>query len=86
MLIDREAAPAKVNLALHITGRRADGFHELHSLCVFTELGDEVSVAAARKDTLTVGGPFGTDLSTGRSNLVMRALEKFRARFPDALP
>lgn len=81
-----ETAPAKVNLALHVTGRREDGFHLLHSLCVFTELGDQLSASPAREDGLTVSGPFGGDLPTGRSNLVIRAVEKFRARFPDMLP
>lgn len=81
-----ETAPAKVNLALHVTGRREDGFHLLHSLCVFTELGDQLSASPAREDRLTVSGPFGADLPTGRSNLVIRAIEKFRTRFPHALP
>src|SRR5690606_7141505 len=81
-----EYAPAKVNLALHVLGRRADGYHELHSLCVFTELGDTLSAEPARADRLTAGGPFGADLPTGRSNLIIRALAKFRAWFPGALP
>ena len=81
-----ESAPAKVNLALHVVGRREDGFHLLHTLCVFTELADLVSARAAEKDRLTVSGPFGADLPTGRSNLAVRALEKFRARFPGHLP
>lgn len=77
-----ETAPAKVNLALHVTGRRADGFHTLHSLCVFTELGDQLSAQPALEDRLTISGPFAEDLPVGRSNLVIRAIEKFRARFP----
>ena len=81
-----EPAPAKVNLALHVTGRREDGFHLLHTLCVFTELADYVSASPARSDRLTLSGPFGTDLPNGRANLVVRAVEKFRARFPDHLP
>ncbi|MCD7059278.1 4-(cytidine 5'-diphospho)-2-C-methyl-D-erythritol kinase [Pelagibacterium xiamenense] len=80
-----ETAPAKVNLALHVTGRREDGFHTLHSLCVFTELADLVSAESARNDALSISGPFGGDLPNGRSNLVVRTVEKFRARFPDAL-
>lgn len=81
-----EHAPAKINLALHILGRGGDGYHQLHSLCVFTQLGDTLTAAPSGSDRLTIGGPFGVDLSTGQSNLVMRALEKFRARFPDSLP
>ena len=41
----REPAPAKINLALHVTGRRDNGYHLLDSLVVFTELGDRVTVA-----------------------------------------
>lgn len=78
-----ETAPAKVNLALHVTGRREDGFHTLHSLCVFTELGDQLTATPAGEDRLTISGPFAGDLSSGRSNLVIRAMEKFRERFPD---
>ncbi|HWJ89235.1 MAG TPA: 4-(cytidine 5'-diphospho)-2-C-methyl-D-erythritol kinase [Pelagibacterium sp.] len=84
--IASEPAPAKVNLALHVVGQREDGFHLLHMLCVFTELADLVSAQPAETDALTVSGPFGPDLPIGRSNLVWRALEKFRARFPDHLP
>ncbi|WP_127144867.1 4-(cytidine 5'-diphospho)-2-C-methyl-D-erythritol kinase [Pelagibacterium montanilacus] len=80
-----EAAAAKINLALHVTGQRPDGYHTLHSLCVFTELADHLTLVPARSDELTITGPFAADLAAGRSNLVMRALERFRSRFPDAL-
>lgn len=78
-----EPAPAKVNLALHVTGQREDGYHTLHSLSVFTELGDQLTASPAREDRLTISGPFADDLSSGRSNIIIRAIEKFRARFPD---
>lgn len=81
-----ETAPAKVNLALHVVGRREDGYHLLHTLCVFTDLADQLWAVPAHDDALIVTGPFGTDLPNGRSNLVIRALEKFRARFPGRLP
>lgn len=38
-------APAKLNLMLHITGRRADGYHELQTLFQFLDYGDELSFA-----------------------------------------
>ncbi|MFM8615559.1 MAG: 4-(cytidine 5'-diphospho)-2-C-methyl-D-erythritol kinase, partial [Alphaproteobacteria bacterium] len=41
-----EAAPAKVNLFLHVTGRRADGYHLLDSLVVFAGMGDTVSACS----------------------------------------
>ena len=80
-----EAAPAKVNLALHVTGQREDGFHKLHSLCVFTELADQISARPAEVDSLAVTGPFAAEVPSGRSNLAIRTVEKFRARFPDGL-
>ena len=77
-----EAATAKVNLALHITGRRADGYHELESLVVFAGVADELVARPARKDSLTVAGPFASAAGTGDSNLVARAVAAFRARWP----
>ena len=43
--VRREFAPAKLNLALHVTGRRPDGYHLLDSLVVFATVGDVVTVA-----------------------------------------
>lgn len=79
-------APAKVNLALHVTGRRADFYHELDSLVVFADLGDELSAQPATSDSLTVSGPFAKGLGTGEGNLVSRAVAAFRARWPEAVP
>jgi 4-diphosphocytidyl-2-C-methyl-D-erythritol kinase len=45
-------AAAKVNLFLHVTGRRADGYHLLDSLAVFADVGDTLSVTAAPALTL----------------------------------
>lgn len=81
-----EAAPAKINLALHVTGRRADGYHSLETLVAFAEVGDELEAIADRKDSLTITGPFARGLGNGETNLVLRALAAFRARWPDALP
>jgi 4-diphosphocytidyl-2-C-methyl-D-erythritol kinase len=81
-----EAAPAKINLALHVTGRRADGYHSLEMLVAFAELGDELEATSARKDSLSISGPFAAGLGNGESNLVLRALAAFRQRWPDTLP
>ena len=81
-----EAAPAKINLALHVTGRRADGYHALEMLVVFAEVGDELEASVARKDSLSITGPFAAGLGNGDSNLVLRALAAFRQHWPDALP
>lgn len=68
-----EAAPAKVNLALHVTGRRADGYHLLDSLVVFADVGDVVSVAAAPETTFAVTGPRSAAVPVDGSNLVLKA-------------
>jgi 4-diphosphocytidyl-2-C-methyl-D-erythritol kinase len=81
-----EAAPAKLNLALHVTGRRADGYHSLEMLVAFADVCDEVEAAPAQADSLTVRGPFAPALGGAEGNLVLRALAAFRARWPDALP
>ena len=66
-------APAKVNLYLHLCGRRPDGYHLLDSLVVFPAVGDRIAVEAADAMSLDVGGPFARGLPTGPDNLVLRA-------------
>ena len=67
------AAPAKVNLYLHVVGRRADGYHLLDSLVVFTALGDTVSVRRAKDLRLSVDGPFAAAPALVGENIVLRA-------------
>jgi 4-diphosphocytidyl-2-C-methyl-D-erythritol kinase len=81
-----EAAPAKINLALHVTGRRADGYHALEMLVAFAEVGDELEATPAGRDSLAITGPFAAGLGNGDSNLVLRALAAFRVRWPGTLP
>ncbi len=69
------AARAKLNLYLHITGRRADGYHLLESLIVFAELADQLKVEAADTLTLEVKGEFAEEAGTREENLVLRAAE-----------
>lgn len=78
-----EAAPAKVNLALHVTGRRDSGYHELESLVVFADVADELIATPAPGDSLAVAGPFAERTGSGEANLVTRAVAAFRARWPD---
>jgi 4-diphosphocytidyl-2-C-methyl-D-erythritol kinase len=66
-------APAKVNLYLHVTGRRADGYHLLDSLAVFPKLGDEVRAEAADDLSLTLGGPMAAGLQAESDNIVLKA-------------
>lgn len=66
-------APAKVNLALHVTGRRADGYHLLDSIVVFAGVGDRVRARPADGLRLRIDGPEGMALRADDSNLVLRA-------------
>ncbi|MGQ3075846.1 MAG: GHMP family kinase ATP-binding protein, partial [Ferrovibrionaceae bacterium] len=72
-------APAKLNLYLHVTGRRADGYHLLDSLFVFADIGDRVSAAPADDLSLTVTGPFAGALAGEGDNLVLRAARALAA-------
>jgi 4-diphosphocytidyl-2-C-methyl-D-erythritol kinase len=69
----REAAPAKINLFLHVGPRRVDGFHPLQSLAVFTGLGDVLEMEEAPELSLSVQGPFAKGLDGEGDNLVLRA-------------
>ena len=80
-----ESAPAKINLALHVTGRRTDRYHDLESLVGFADLSDELEAVEAPADTLKIIGPFATGLGAGETNLVMRAVAAFRSRWPDGV-
>ena len=68
-----QRAPAKINLCLHVTGQRSDGYHLLDSLVLFTEFGDRVSIVPDTSWTLNCTGPFGSDVPQGSDNLVLRA-------------
>lgn len=73
----RQFAPAKVNLALHVTGRRKDGYHLLDSLVVFAGVGDWVDVREAPELRLSVTGPRAAGVPADQGNLVWRAAELF---------
>ncbi|MGF7174156.1 4-(cytidine 5'-diphospho)-2-C-methyl-D-erythritol kinase [Azospirillum doebereinerae] len=90
-----EAAPAKLNLYLHVTGKRPDGYHELDSLVAFAEIGDTVTlqpggarIALRGADLppagprLAISGPFGPALmgENPAGNLVIRAAHALAAR------
>jgi 4-diphosphocytidyl-2-C-methyl-D-erythritol kinase len=76
-----EIARAKVNLALHVTGRRADGYHLLDTLVVFPAIGDTVTCARAETSapgalSLSVSGAFSGAAGETEDNLVMRAARR----------
>lgn len=68
-----EAAPAKVNLCLHVLGRRADGYHLLDSLAVFGPAQDGLRLAGEGVLSLRLEGPFAPGLLAEPDNLVLRA-------------
>lgn len=72
-------APAKINLTLHVTGLRADGYHLLDSLVVFADMGDLVRLAPAAETTLRVTGPMAPGVPEDARNLCWRAAEAFGA-------
>ncbi|WP_026381131.1 4-(cytidine 5'-diphospho)-2-C-methyl-D-erythritol kinase [Afifella pfennigii] len=80
-------ACAKINLALHVTGRRADGYHLLDTLAVFTGLGegmgDALRFVSADELSLHVTGRFGAEIPRGPDNLVLRAARALAERCPD---
>jgi 4-diphosphocytidyl-2-C-methyl-D-erythritol kinase len=64
---------AKVNLYLHILGRRPDGYHEIDSLIVFAGVGDGLAIAPGEGLSLEIDGPFAGAVPAGEDNLVLRA-------------
>lgn len=74
-------APAKVNLYLHVTGRREDGYHLLDSLVVFPAIGDRLRVAPSDELRLETDGPFATAAGPAERNLVMRAARALAAEY-----
>ncbi|MEA2998177.1 MAG: 4-diphosphocytidyl-2-C-methyl-D-erythritol kinase [Sphingomonadales bacterium] len=77
----RDTARAKVNLALHVLGRRADGYHELDTLFAFAESGDLLEAEAAEVLSFEVTGPFAKGLAPDRDNLVLRAARALKERY-----
>jgi 4-diphosphocytidyl-2-C-methyl-D-erythritol kinase len=74
-----ECAPAKINLTLLVTGKRADGYHLLDSLVVFAGAHDRLSAIPAKTLALHIEGPFGAGLQSEPDNLVLRAARALAA-------
>ena len=66
-------AAAKINLYLHVVGRRANGYHELDSLIAFTDVFDTLTLTPADELSLEIAGTFASSLPTSEKNLVLRA-------------
>jgi 4-diphosphocytidyl-2-C-methyl-D-erythritol kinase len=72
----RVEAYAKLTLSLHITGMRADGFHELDAVMVtVSEPRDVLEIEPAGRTSIEVVGPFANGVPLGQTNLVWRALD-----------
>jgi 4-diphosphocytidyl-2-C-methyl-D-erythritol kinase len=68
-----EIAKAKINLALHVLGRRDDGYHELDSVVGFADIGDQLTITMSDKLSLQCGGQFGHEVPGGAENLILKA-------------
>lgn len=78
-----EFAPAKINLALHVVGQRADGYHLLESIVTFAAEGDRLGFTQADADSFSLSGRFAADLPSGdepgaQKNLVLKARDLLR--------
>lgn len=81
MLKDR--ARAKVNLTLHVLGRRTDGYHDLESVVAFADCADGLTLASADRFSLAVTGPRAADCGDLADNLVTKAERLLRERVAD---
>jgi 4-diphosphocytidyl-2-C-methyl-D-erythritol kinase len=68
-----ERARAKVNLALHVLGRREDGYHDLDSIVAFADVGDSLVFSPAAEFGITVDGPFAGSLPRSEDNIICKA-------------
>jgi 4-diphosphocytidyl-2-C-methyl-D-erythritol kinase len=81
MTVLAETGWAKINLALHVRARRADGYHEIETLFAFVDHGDTIEAQVADADALAIDGEFAEGLSAGGDNLVLRAVALLRERY-----
>lgn len=72
-------APAKVNLALHVLGRREDGYHDLDSIVAFADVGDRLTFTPAEAFTVTASGPFAAALPPAGDNIIARSFAAAQA-------
>lgn len=77
MKVIKTFAPAKINLALHVTGQRADGYHLLDSLVMFADVGDRITLRQADETSFSVTGPMAAGVPTDARNLVPKVAALF---------
>lgn len=78
MTAARDIAAAKLNLALHVRGRRDDGRHAIETLFAFCTEGDRLAAEPADAIALTTSGTFAQDLPAESDNLAFRAAQRLR--------
>lgn len=78
-----EAAPAKINLTLRVTGRRADGYHELCSVVCFASTGDVLRLSGGSALDLSVDGETAAQAGDVSDNLVLKAARALQSQMPD---
>lgn len=66
-------APAKINLYLHVTGKRPDGYHLLNTLIAFTDIYDEITITPANNFSLEITGEFAPHVEKDERNIIVRA-------------
>lgn len=76
-----EVAFAKINLALHVRRRRADGFHDVETLFAFAQGGDVLHAHGSDALSLEVDGPFGSSLAADDTNLVLQVAALLQSHF-----
>lgn len=81
MMIMEETAFAKVNLALHVRGRRADGYHDIETIFAFADDGDRLTGEAADELSLSISGEFADGLNAGEDNLVIQTASLMQKHF-----
>jgi len=82
MSVLNERARAKVNLTLHVLGRRVDGYHDLESLVAFADCADGLTFATSSAFSLSVTGPRAADCGDLSDNLVAKAARLLAERVP----
>ncbi len=76
-----EVAFAKINLALHVRLRRADGYHDIETLFAFAQGGDVLHAHVSDALSLEIHGPFGSGLAADETNLVLQVAALFKTHF-----
>jgi 4-diphosphocytidyl-2-C-methyl-D-erythritol kinase len=82
-LILQDLAPAKINLTLRVTGRRADGYHELCSVVCFANVGDGLRLSGGPALELAVEGETAAQSGAVSDNLVLKAARALQEQIPD---